>query len=495
MPENFLRAYGAQLWVTRGSMSLPWGDRVLSVWWGCAMEKPNRKAGMFRTRRVVLAGALSTALLAAGCGGDGDDGKRSGTRGDTTCDGKLEGTADITVWFHAGPSGELKTLRRQVKDFNASQKSVRVELITLPQERPYTDLVESAAASGELPDLLDFDGPNLYNYAWSGKLKPIDSCVPESVKSDLLPSIRKQGTYAGRLWGVGTFDSGLGLYVRPSVLKKAGIRVPSGPDDAWTATELTGILRKLRKEGYEKPLDLIINDSAGDDEWNTYGFAPAIWSAGGDLLDPKTHRTAEGFLNGAEAVGAMTTMQGWVKEGMVDPNKDGKAFTEGRSPISWVGHWMYGEYTEAFPDDVKIVPLPDFGKGTVTGMGSWQWGVTASATDGDAVWRFVAYLLKPREVSRMTQANGAIPATDSAVELSPRFAEGGAERLFIEQLKSGIARPRTQTPAYPAVSQAFSRAYGEIMVRGAPVKAALDEAVRRIAKDLADHQGYPSAGP
>ncbi|WP_241266569.1 sugar ABC transporter substrate-binding protein [Streptomyces scabichelini] len=456
------------------------------------MKLLNRRSG---TRRLLLAGALSAALLVASCGGGGGDGERSAERGDTTCDGKLGGTTDITVWFHAGPSGELDTLRRQVKDFNGAQKDVQVELITLPEERPYTELVLSAAESGELPDLLDFDGPHLYNYAWSGKLKPIDSCVPESVKSDLLPSIRQQGTYGGRLWGVGTFDSGLGLYVRPSVLKQAGVRVPSGPDDAWTATELTGILRKLRKEGYEKPLDLRINDTLSGDEWNTYGFAPAIWSAGGDLIDPEDHRTADGFLNGPEAVGAMTVMQSWAKEGLIDPNTDDKAFTKGRSPVSWVGHWLFGEYTEAFPDDVEIVPLPDFGKGTVTGMGSWQWGITAGATDGDAAWRFLAYLLRPQEVRRMSQANGAIPATDSAVELSPRFAEGGAERLFIEQLKSGVARPRPQTPAYPAVTGAFARAFVKIMVDRAPVKAALDDAVRRIDKDLADHQGYPSAGP
>ncbi|WP_329548304.1 sugar ABC transporter substrate-binding protein [Streptomyces sp. NBC_01356] len=447
-----------------------------------------------RTRRVFLPGVLCGALLLAGCGGGGDDGKRSRARGDTTCDGELKGTTDITMWFHAGPSGEFETLRRQVKDFNAGQKAVRVELIALPEERPYTDLVESAAASGELPDLLDFDGPNLYNYAWSGKLKPIDSCVPDSVKSDLLPSIREQGTYAGRLWGVGTFDSGLGLYVRPSVLKKAGIRIPSGPDDAWTATELTGILRKLREQGYESPLDLRLNYAESGSEWNTYGFAPAVWSAGGDLIDPRTHRTADGFLNSPEAVKALTTMQGWSKEGLIDPDKDDKAFTKERSPISWVGHWMYGEYTKAFPGDVKIVPLPDFGEGTVTGMGSWQWGVTTGATDGDAVWRFLAYLLKPEQIRRMTQANGAIPATNSAVKISPAFAEGGPERLFIDQLRT-VARPRSQTPAYPAVTLAFSKAFAKIVVEHAPVKAALDQAVSEIDKDLADHQGYPADGP
>lgn len=141
------------------------------------------------------------------------------------------------------------------------------------------------------------------------------------------------------------------------------------------------------------------------------------------------------------------------------------------------------------------MPLPDFGEGTVTGMGSWQWGVTSGGADGDAVWRFLAYLLKPDQIHRMSVANGAIPATRSAVKLSPEYAEGGAERLFIEQLTGGVARPRPRTPAYPAITEAFSRAFPKIMIDRAPVKATLDEAVEAIDKDLAAHDGYPKGGP
>ncbi|MGW0821280.1 sugar ABC transporter substrate-binding protein [Streptomyces sp. NPDC002845] len=454
---------------------------------------------MRRTRRALVSGVLAAVLLLAGCGGgEGDDveGRGRNARSDTTCDGRIEGTERITVWFHAGQGGELSTLQGQVEEFNAAQRQVKVELVTLPEGRPYTELVLSAAASGDLPDLLDFDGPHLYNYAWSGKLKPIDSCVPEKLRDDLLPSIREQGTYAGRLWGVGTFDSGMGLFVRPSVLEKAGIRIPRGIDDAWTADELTGILRKLRAEGYETPLDLQLVPSEFVPEWHTYGFAPTVWSAGGDLIDPEGFRTADGFLNSSESVRALTTVQNWAKAGFVDLGEGPpRAFVEGRTPISWVGHWMYGPYDKAFPGDVAIVPLPDFGKGTVTGMGSWQWGVTSGAADGDAVWRFLEYLLTPQQVHRMSEANGAIPATNSAVRLSPKYGENGAERLFIEQLRGGVARPRPQTPAYPAITDAFARAFAEIVFGEAPVKKTLDEAVRAIDEDLAAHDGYPESGP
>jgi len=475
-------------------MSMPWGGRASPVEWGCAMEVPHRHRR--RIRGVLVSGALCVTLLLAGCGGDGDAGKGggAGSRSDTTCDGKIKGTARITVWFHAGQSRELRMLQTQVREFNKAQKKVRVELVALPDSRPYTDLVLSAAASGDLPDLLDFDGPNMYSYAWSGKLKPIDSCVPKSLRDDLLPSIRRQGTYAGRLWGIGTFDSGMGLYVRKSVLRKAGVRIPEGVEDAWTADELTDILHKLRKQGYRSPLDLWLFAAEPGDEWAAYGFAPAVWSAGGDLIDPVHHRTADGFLNSPESVKALTAMQSWVKEGLVDRGKSDGAFVNERSPIAWVGHWVYGPYTKAFPGDVTIVPLPDFGKGTVTGMGSWQWGIPSAAADGDAVWRFLAYLLKPEQVHRMSVANGAIPATNSAVELSPQFGPNGAEHLYIEQLRS-VARPRPQTPAYPVITDAFSRAFRKIMFDEAPVKATLDRAVERIDKDLADHDGYPQSGP
>ncbi|TQE14609.1 sugar ABC transporter substrate-binding protein [Streptomyces ipomoeae] len=478
-------------------MSLPWGPGR-SFEWGCVMRAPHRDVGARRIRRALLSGMSTAVLLLAGCsGGDGEDRRGEGDKaaGDTTCDGRIDGTAHITLWFHAGQSGELSTLRSQVKEFNKAQRQVRVELVTLPEQRPYTELVLSAAASGDLPDLLDFDGPNLYSYAWSGKLKPIDSCVPETVRDDLLPSIRRQGTYDGRLWGVGTFDSGLGLYVRPSVLKAAGVRVPKGIEDAWTADELTGILRTLRAEGYEAPLDLNFVDSARPDEWNTYAFAPAVWSAGGDLIDPEKFSTADGFLNSPQSVDALTTLRGWVEEGYVDRGEDKSAFVKGRSPISWMGHWKYGEFSAAHPDDVAIVPLPDFGTGTVTGMGSWQWGIPSGGADGDAVWRFLEYLLQPEQVLRMSEANGAIPATERAVKLSKQYDENGPERLFIEQLRSGVARPRPQTPAYPAVTQAFARAVAEIVFAGAPARKTLDRAVEDIDKDLAAHDGYPQSKP
>lgn len=440
---------------------------------------------------------LAVALVVSAPACDSGNGRPT-TASDTTCDGKVAAKTYITVWFHAAPApqpnAERATLAQQVAAFNRTQGQVQARLVTLPQG-DYSAQVASAVASGNLPDVLDFDGPNLYSYAWSGKLKPIDSCVPRRLLDDVLPSLRRQGTYAGRLWGLGTFDSGLGLYVRPSILRKIHVRIPTGPANAWTAAEFTDILRRLQRLGYRHPLDLKLNylDPAGSvtPEWASYGFSPAVWSAGGDLIDRRDYRTVAGFMNGAAAVESLTIMQRWVHDGLVDPDRDDAAFVNGRSPISWVGHWVYPAYHKAYPRDLAIVPLPNFGQGTVTGMGSWQWGVPANTTDGDAAWRFIDFLLQPAQVRQMSNANGAIPGLRSVADTSPAFGPGGPENLYLRQLQEGVARPRPQTPAYPAITASFWSACRQIFA-DLPVKPTLDAAARRVEQDLRANQDYPA---
>jgi hypothetical protein len=82
------------------------------------------------------------------------------------------------------------------------------------------------------------------------------------------------------------------------------------------------------------------------------------------------------------------------------------------------------------------VPLPDFGRGTVTGMGSWQWGITVNTADGDAAWRFLQFLLQDEQVRQMSNANGAIPARASVARSSKSFGPGGDEHLYLQQLEA-----------------------------------------------------------
>ncbi len=403
--------------------------------------------------------------------------------------GSAAAQSDVTVWFHSGKGPERDTLNAQVKDFNAQQSQYHVVAEQLP-EGTYNDQVQAGALAGKLPCLLDFDGPNIYNYVWSGFLQPIDRYVSSDLKADFLPSIIAQGTYNGKLYSLGTFDSGLAIYGNKKMLEEAGVRIPTTIADAWTLSEFEDALAKLTAlPDVKYALDLKFNYGQG--EWFTYGFSPILQSFGGDLIDRNGYQNADPLVSQA-SIDAMTHFQSWFKNGWTTatPAGDGDFAVNKVAALSWVGHWAYNDYKKALGNDLVLIPMPNFGKGPKTGMGSWNWGITKTCSNPDGAWAFLNYLIQPDQILRMTDANGAVPARKSALAKSTLYGTNGPLNLFVRQLQQ-IAVPRPQTPAYPVITQAFAQAVANIAA-GADVKTELQKAADKIDQDIKDNKGYPN---
>lgn len=439
-----------------------------------------------RTARTGLSLALPLAALAA-CGG--------GSGGDTSASaGSGKGT--ISVWAHQGQKSEGTALQSAVKSFNSSQNKIKVELKLIPGN-DYTKTITATDAS-KLPDVMEFDGPTMANFVYNKKLAAIDSYVSARTLANATDASKAQGEIGGKHYGLGMYDSGLGVFGNKKLLDAAGVKYPtslsgSGSDD-WTADRFTAALKALEaKDADGKVVDL--QESAGyANEWGTYGFAPIVWSAGGSLLkDGK----AEGALDTPAVVSAMKTFRSWKT--YVDPNTDGNAFAKGRVALSWVGHWMYPAYRKALGSDLVVLPLPDFGNGPKTGQGSWAWGIGANSKNGKAAGAFLDYLLNDTNVTAMTKANGAPPATKTALAASPLYKRGGPLQLFADQLaepcgdsditKSCVAVTRPVTAGYPTITAKFSDALSSVY-GGADPKSALSKAARAIDRDFSDNAGY-----
>lgn len=397
----------------------------------------------------------------------------------------------IPIWFHAGVGVERQTVNTQIEEFNKMNAGkYKVEAVQLP-DGSYNDQVQAAALAGDLPCLLDFDGPFLYNYAWSGYLIPLDKYMSDELKNDLLPSIIAQGNYAGKIYGLGTFDSGLAIWGNKAYLEKAGVRIPTSIDDAWTKEEFVDALEKLQAlDEVEYAIDFKMNYGQG--EWYSYGYSPILQSFGGDLINRSDYQSAEGALNGPEAVEAMTFFKSLFDKGYANPNPAGDDDFYGKkiSALAYVGHWQWTPHHDGLGDDLVVIPVPKLGAKAATGMGSWAWGITSSCPNPDATWKLLEYLLSTDQVLRMSDANGAVPARKSAIAKSKLYSKDGPLNIFAQQLEGGVAVPRPVTPAYPTVTLAFSEALANIM-SGSDVKAALDKAVEKIDQDIKDNQGYP----
>jgi multiple sugar transport system substrate-binding protein len=397
----------------------------------------------------------------------------------------LAAPTEITMWRHESGDVEVEVVRSMIDGFNKSQNKYKVVYENLPKGS-YTQSVTAGAVAKKLPCLIDMDQPTVANFAWSGHIRPIGDLVDKNVVSQMLNG--GKGEYKGILYSVGQFDAALGIFARKSALDKAGLRTPT-IDKPWTLAEFNDALAKLKTlPDYEYVIDM---HNTFDGEWWTYAFSPWMQSFGGDLIDRKDFKTAKGVINGADAIKAMTTLQGWVKAGYVNAaSKDDSDFVKGKAALSYVGHWTFGDYKKALGDDLVLIPMPNFGKKAVTGAGSWNFGISADCKAPSAAAKVLAYFMSPAEVGRVTGVNGAIPATFTAMNANKNFAKGGALEIYAQQAADKVSLVRPETPAYPTITTAFAEAVNNI-VAGADVKSELDKAAKKIDQNIEDNKGYP----
>ncbi|MFC5382020.1 ABC transporter substrate-binding protein [Aquipuribacter nitratireducens] len=427
-----------------------------------------------------MGAVVAASLLAGACGGVGPDAADAGP-------------VVLTLWTHDGTDAETQALDTLVEEWNTTSTTSTVEVVDVP-EGDYGHVVQTAIIAGTLPDLVEVDGPLVASYVYQDALAPLDGLVDDEAVAGLLPSLRAQGTVDDSLYAVGMFESGLGIWASRSRLEEAGVRVPTGRADAWDADETTAALRALAT-GDDDGLVLDVKRAYGVGEWLTYGFAPLLWSAGADLVDRETG-TAHDVLDSPVAVAAMRTLGDWSD--FVDPDPADTAFVDGDVALSWVGHWEYGRYRQALGDDLVLLPLPDLGRGSHSSHGSWAWGVSSASPHQQEAARFLGHLLSDASVTAMSEANGAVPGTWSALAADPRFAAGGPLALYAEHLSHAcgpdqqpgcLVATRPSTPGYPATTYAFAAAVDAVL-SGSDPATALDEAARAIDADVARNAGY-----
>ena len=402
--------------------------------------------------------------------------------------------AVVTVWSHENvDSPEFLALARIVKTFNHRQHRYRVELVSAIY-REYDRWIRSSALNGTLPCLLNLDGPYLYEFVWSGYLQPLDRFAPRELLRDMLPSIVAQGTYHGRLYSLSQYESALALWGNRRYLLRAGVRIPT-LESPWTLQEFEDALGKLQAlPGIEYAIDFSAqstNRTGRSMEIYTYEYAPILQGFGGDLAGREGGGPAARTLDGPRSIVAMEHLQHWFQHGWskADP-LSAHSLPEGRAALSWYGNWGYPDYHRALGNDLIVMPLPDFGYGVKTGMGSFTWGISSTCPNPRGAWEFLSFLLSPDSILAVSNATGLMPARRSALERSKLYGVHGPLRMLVRQLDGGFAVPRPATPAYGTITTAFAEASVRI-IAGGDVGSELHQAANRIDREIAQRHGYP----
>jgi multiple sugar transport system substrate-binding protein len=425
-------------------------------------------------RLATLVGLPLTALALTACSSGAGGSGASSENGVTT----------LALWTHnGGNEAELAINQRVIDDFNASQDSYKVELESFPQDA-YNDAVTAAASASDLPCILDIDGPNVANWAWAGYLAPLN--LPEDLFEGQLETTL--GVVNDELYSFGHYDVALNLVTRRSLLEEHGIRIPD-MENPWTKAEFDEALAAIKAGGqFDYPLDL---GTAGTGEWIPYGYSPILQSFGGDLINRDNHTTAQGALNGPEAVEWANYMQELVDSGYI-ARKSGTDstldFVNGKTAIMWSGSWAADSVSEKYGEDVLFLPPVDFGTGPKIGGGSWQWGMSADCSAQEGALEFLEFSAQTKYHVAYAKELSLIPATEEAAAQVPNYAPDGQYRVFFDYATEyAVLRP--VTPAYPFISSTFQKAFSDILSGGEPQQI-LDKAVSDIDTNIKQNGNY-----
>ncbi|MEM1361989.1 MAG: extracellular solute-binding protein [Pseudomonadota bacterium] len=403
----------------------------------------------------------------------------------------LAGTAyaqtELSLWYHGAGSAnaEEALVNELVEEFNASQSDWKVVIETFPQ-LAYNDAVGAAALAGELPDILDVDGPVMPNWAWAQYMQPLG--IDEAKLEGYLPG--PVGRWNGEVYSVGLWDAAVALTTRRSTLEKYGIRVPS-LDAPWSLDEFNEALATIAASGdFEYPLDL---GMAWKGEWYPYAFSPLLQSFGGDIVDRDGYQSAEDVLNGDAAIEFGEWWQGLFENGYVPGTSQDAADREtglldGKYAMSWNGNWAAVPVVEAFGDDALFLPAPDFGNGSTIGAASWQFGISATSEHPEGALAFIEFALQDKWFAAFSDGTGLIPVTASAAAETENYAPGGPLEVFYD-LSKAQALVRPVTPGYIVQAKVFEKALADI-ANGADVADTLDAAVDEINEDISRNSGY-----
>ena len=430
---------------------------------------------MHRTTRWSAAAAATAALALAltGCssGGSTTD-PSSGAAG-----GGGGGEVKVEIWnYWDGTNADV--FDQMVKQYDEQTDGVTLTTATIPNADFLTKL-RAAASSKTLPTIAIGDLIWVPQIAQIGTLADLSTMLPSDVLSDVNPALVSYGSIDGKQLSVPVSANNLAYMYNRTLFTEAGLD-PDKPPTTWDEVMSTGktILAKTGKPGYE------LFTQAGDNgEGLTWNFQVNLWQAGGEFLNADNSAAAFNTPAGKKA------LQYWVdliKAG-VSPYAAWGEFEKGQAAAAQEGSWMVGIWASDPPFDFGTAkaPAPADGKAATNLGGEQAMVFNNDDASAKAAADFLAWFLKPEQVTSWCEKTGMLPVTNTVATGSDYLSwvkdSQPALLPFVEQMPDAHARPNT--PLYPQISLAFAQQIekalaGEVSVDDALANA--EEAVNQV---------------
>ena len=296
-----------------------------------------------RRRFLSAAGAVSAPLVVAGCGfGKAASDQPSGSN-----------TLKFTTW---GTDSELAGLRSAIADFQKANSGATVELNAVPYAQMFTN-IDAQLQAGNPPDIFRVPYYTFGRYAGSGQLLDLSAHVDKAFGDRFTPAAWAAVQNGGKPFGVPHHTDTSAILYNKSLLKNAGITVPTALEKAWTWEEFTQVLQKLRGSLPATKYPFAFNwQGNGVTRWLSF-----LFEAGGSFLSPDLVTPT---IASAAAQLAVDYTKNFFPQRFVPPNSSVKSSTLAADLWNSQTTAMVSSGAFAIPDATKNL--------------TFEWGATFS---------------------------------------------------------------------------------------------------------------------
>ena len=399
-----------------------------------------------------------------------------------------EGEQYLSIWVHSiEDTDEGRCYRESVEAFNEKYDGrYYADIEFIPRNDSgggYSDKINASVMSGDLPDVLTVDGPNIAAYASNGIIQPLEELTEEE-KGVYLESIIEQGTYDGKLYALGAMESSVGLYYNKEILKEAGVDIPDA-EHPWTHSEFLDILEKIKpvvekKKGYALDMTFPVGETT------IYFYAPFFWANGGNLVDD-TGLNVDNVFNTAQNVETIEYFKTLLDKGYMSKVPVDNLFESGRAAFKFDGAWEVNTIYNSYPDiQLGVAPYvvgDNWDGKRYTPTGSWAYAASTKTDNIAGATELVKWMSGVESGKMLWEKAKCFPSTYEAFESIDIFRTDENYRALYNQLSS-YGHPRPKTPVYPQVSTSFQQVMENCVLTGEEPENELKKAIEMINAKL-----------
>ncbi|GGH60486.1 sugar ABC transporter substrate-binding protein [Paenibacillus silvae] len=380
------------------------------------------------------------------------------------------------LWFSDGKEGEV--IKEIIKEYEQSNTSVKINLIEVGFKDIQTKL-KTMLSGGKPPALSRVtDTGSFANQAVD--LTPYVGNA-EQFEDQFIDSLKPYYVMDKKLVAAPMDVTANGLIYNKTLFDKAGVKVPTSPDEVWTWDEYIAALRQVMDKGgarYGMVWDVTPH------RWSTL-----LYQNGGSIL---TEDGSAAAINSEAGIRSMEMFKQLHQEGIMpesvwlggeNPNN---LFRSGTVAAHWAGNWMISNYKDITDFEWGVTYMPKGTQRSSVPGGKFLMAFKGSGQEQEAA-KFIEYLTSKEVNSKYNQESLFMSPRKDSATLNYEFGKEMFE-IFSDELKNSsplAANDWSRQTLISKISTDLKNNIMDVLSDKATPQQALDTMAKKINEAIA----------